>query len=125
MASGGKASPVPADLLERYDRLIATQPGVERKGATMPYTSVNGHMFSYLQEGHLALRLPAGEREAFLERHGTHLHEAYGIVQREYVDVPDALFEDTDRLAAAFRASFTCVAALKPKVTTRRPARPR
>jgi hypothetical protein len=27
-----------------YEKLIATNPKVERKGATMPYTSVNGHM---------------------------------------------------------------------------------
>ena len=44
MSPGGKTSPIPAELLERYDRLIATQPDVARKGATMPYTSVNGHI---------------------------------------------------------------------------------
>ena len=76
---------------ERYDRLIATQPDVVRKGAAMPYTSVNGNMFSYLQDGHLVLRLPADERAAFLDRHDTHLHQTHGIVQKEYVDVPDAL----------------------------------
>jgi hypothetical protein len=35
----------------------------------MPYTSLNGHMFSFLTEtGTMALRLPAGEREAFLKK---------------------------------------------------------
>lgn len=37
--------------LERYERLVATIPGVERKGRTLPYTSLNGHMFSFLGEG--------------------------------------------------------------------------
>ena len=68
----------------------------------MPYTSVNGNMFSYLQDGHLVLRLPAEERAAFLDRHDTRLHETHGLVQKEYVDVPDALFDDTGRLADAF-----------------------
>ncbi len=49
---------------------MATNPKVERKGATVPYTSLNGHMFSYLsKEGKLAIRLPAQEREAFLKKY--------------------------------------------------------
>jgi hypothetical protein len=59
----GKASPtVPAARLALYETLVATNPKVERKGAAMPYTSLNGHMFSFLtQTGTLALRLPADE----------------------------------------------------------------
>jgi len=34
--------------LDLYEQLVATRPGVERKGKTMPYTSSNGHMFSFL-----------------------------------------------------------------------------
>ena len=37
-------------VLASYEALVATGPGVERKGKTMPYTSVNGHMFSFLGE---------------------------------------------------------------------------
>jgi hypothetical protein len=84
------AAVVPSDKLELYEKLVATNPNIERKGATVPYTSLNGHMFSYLsKEGKLALRLPAGEREAFLKKYKTKLCEAYGIVQKEYVVVPD------------------------------------
>ena len=58
--------PISQDVLDLYDRLIATQPHVQRKGATMPYTSLNGHMFSFLTpDGRLALRLPSSERDAF------------------------------------------------------------
>jgi len=110
-----------AELIQQYDRLIAAQPGVVRKGATMPYTSVNGHMFSFLTEtGALALRLPAGDREAFLERHGASLHEAHGKVMKEYVSVPAALFRDTERLLPYFQSSFAYVASLRPKATTRK-----
>src|SRR5262249_35757361 len=89
-----------ADKLALYDKLIATVPDVERKGATMPYTSLNGHMFSYLgKTGTLALRLPDGPREQFLARYKTTLCKQYGIVQKEYVDVPDALLQRTTELA--------------------------
>ena len=116
-------TPIPAAVIEQYDRLIATQPGVERKGATMPYTSVNGHMFSYLAEsGRLALRLPSPQREAFIERFKTTLQEAYGFVQKEYVSVPEAVLADTHLLSQFFRASHAYVSRLKPK-PTRRPAR--
>src|ERR1700716_4073786 len=83
------AGAVPSDKLELYEKLVATNPNVERKGATVPYTSLNGHMFSYLsKEGKLALRLAAAEREAFLKKYKAKLCEAYGIVQKEYVEVP-------------------------------------
>ena len=57
--------------LERYERLVATIPAVDRKGATLPYTSLNGHMFSFVaDDGTVALRLDAGDRAAFMERYG-------------------------------------------------------
>ena len=56
--------------LQLYEKLVATNPLVARKGDTMPYTSVNGHMFSSLgKDGVLSLRLPAGVREAFLKKY--------------------------------------------------------
>jgi hypothetical protein len=50
---------IPAAKLALYDRLLATEPSIERKGATIPYTSANGKMFTYLSPtGDLRLRLP-------------------------------------------------------------------
>src|SRR5688572_19373604 len=70
--------------LPHYERLIATNAKVERKGAGMPYTSVNGHMFSFLTKtGKLALRLPAEQREAFLRKHKSRLCEQNGTVLKE------------------------------------------
>jgi len=110
------ASTAPSDKLALYEKLVATNPKVERKGATVPYTSLNGHMFSYLsKEGKLALRLPAGEREAFLEKYKAKLCEAYGVVQPEYVEVPDSLLAATSELKKYFDVSYTYVGSLKPK----------
>jgi hypothetical protein len=111
---------VPLDKLALYEKLVATNPSVERKGATVPYTSLNGHMFSYLsKEGKLALRLPAGDREAFLKKYKAKLCEAYGRVQPEYVEVPDSLLASTRELKKFFDLSYTYVGSLKPKPTIR------
>lgn len=56
----------------------------------------------------------------FLSEYATTLHEADGIVQKEFVDVPDELFATTDRIAPWFEASLAWLATLKPKSTTRR-----
>ena len=99
-----------------YEKLVATNPSVKRKGATVPYTSLNGHMFSYLsKEGKLALRLPGAEREAFLKKYKAKLCDAYGRVQPEYVEVPDALLSSTRELKKYFDCSYAYVGSLKPK----------
>jgi hypothetical protein len=104
--------------LALYDKLVATNPNVERKGDTVPYTSLNGHMFSYLgKTGELALRLPPAELEAFIKKYKTRLCELYGVVQKEYVMVPDSLLKNTRELKPYFDASFAYVTALKPKPT--------
>ncbi len=118
-----KAAAIAADKLELYEKLVATNPMVERKGAAMPYTSVNGHMFSFLtKEGKLALRLPTEERDAFLKKYKTKLCEQHGIVMKEYVEVPDALLKKTPELKTFFELSYTYVASLKPKATTKNAA---
>jgi TfoX/Sxy family transcriptional regulator of competence genes len=115
------AGTTPADKLALYEKLVATNPKVERKGAAVPYTSVNGNMFSYLsKEGKLELRLPAEEREAFLKKYKAKLCEAYGKVQPEYVEVPDSLLASTRELAKFFQRSYEYAGSLKPKATTRK-----
>jgi hypothetical protein len=119
----GKAVGVPEDKLALYEKLVATIPGVPRRGATVPYTSLNGHMFSYLtKEGKVALRLPPEASEAFLTKYKTTLVTAYGVVQKEYVEVPDALLKKTSELKRFFAVSFSYVESLKPKATTRKKA---
>ena len=106
---------ISAEKLEQYKKLIATNPKVELKGATVPYTSHNGHMFSnFNPDGTLGLRLPPDEIEAFLKKYKTTLVAAYGIVRKEYVVVPDKLLENTKKLKPYFDMSFKYVSSLKP-----------
>ena len=46
---GGSNYPGPADALDRYTAAVSAA-GDEVKGAKNPYTSLNGHMFSFLTE---------------------------------------------------------------------------
>jgi TfoX/Sxy family transcriptional regulator of competence genes len=104
--------------VQLYEKLVATNPKVERKGAAFPYTSLNGHMFSILTKtGTLALRLPGAEREAFLEEYKTKLSVQFGTVMKEYVEVPDALLKNTRELKKFFDLSYAYVGSLKPKPT--------
>lgn len=49
----------------------------------MPYTSLNGHMFSFLDKtGAMALRLPKDRRDEFIATYETGLAEQHGRVVR-------------------------------------------
>jgi hypothetical protein len=107
---------IPTARVEQYDALVATQPDVLRKGATMPYTALNGNMFSFLSpNGTLALRLPADAREAFLHKYATELFKQGTTVLREYVVVPEPLWKKPKELAKHFAAAYGYAKTLKPK----------
>jgi hypothetical protein len=111
-----KKSGIEAEKLELYDKVIATNPKVERKGAANAYTSLNGHMFSLLLPARsLALRLPEDARGEFLKKYKTTLFESYGAVMKEYVTVPDTLLGKTKELRKYFQLSYEYVETLKPK----------
>src|SRR5215467_8637010 len=117
-----KPSPIPAERVALYEKLLARHPEIERKGADNPYTSLNGNMFSLLlsPQGRMALRLPEEERERFLKKYETKLFEAYGAVMKEYVAVPDALLKNTKELSKYFDLSYAYAKTLKPKPTTKK-----
>jgi hypothetical protein len=106
--------------VDLYEKLVATNPKVERKGAANPYTAINGNMFSLLHGGtRMALRLPEDERAAFQKKYKTKLFEAYGTVMPEYVAVPDPLLEKTPELKKYFDISYKYAQSLRPKPTTK------
>ena len=112
---------IPAASIERYERLIATVPGLECKGAASRYTSRNGHMFSFLtKEGALALRLPDDERDVFMKQHRAKPCVQHGHVMKKYVLVPAGVWKKLATLKKAFAASHAYVGSLKPKATTRK-----
>jgi TfoX/Sxy family transcriptional regulator of competence genes len=107
--------------LDLYDKLIATNPKIERRGAANPYTSLNGNMFTLLHQSSLAIRLPEDKREEFLRKYNTTLFTAYGTVMKEYVAVPDALLKKTKELQKYLEFSYEYAKTLKPKPTKKKP----
>jgi len=115
-ATKTKSSPTEKEVL--YDALVATIPAIERKGDNNPYTSYNGNMFTLLSNKEiLAIRLAEQDREAFIKKYKSKLMEAYGIVMKEYVVVPDALLKKTKELKPWLELSYRYVQTLKPKAT--------
>ena len=113
--AGKKSSPACEQVI-LYEKLIATIPKLERKGAANPYTSMNGNMFTILHQSRtLAIRLPEDEREQFLKKYKTSLFEAYGAVMKEYVEVPDALLKKTKELQKYLELSYEYAKSLKSK----------
>ena len=113
--------PMAANKIQLYEKLIATNPEIQRKGDANPYTEVNGNMFTLLHQSQvLAIRLPATEREQFLKKYKTTLFEAYGAVMKEYVRVPDSLLTNTSALRKYLEISYGYAKTLKPKPTTKK-----
>ena len=116
----GASSPHP-EKVALIERLVATRKDIDLKGDTMPYTSVNGNMFSVMgKDGRFILRLSPDDRAAFVARYKTKPVVMYGALMAEYVEVPDALLAKTKELEKYFAASYAYVASLKPKPTTKK-----
>ena len=116
MSAKKENNDIPSDSLALYDELIKTNPGIERKGVKLPYTSFNGHMFTFLSEsGILAIRLPENERVSFLKKYSSALMESQGTIMKEYVAVPESLLKDTRELKKYLDMSYEYVKTLKPK----------
>jgi hypothetical protein len=107
---------IPAETLALYEKLVATNPEIERKGATVPYTSANGTMFSFLTaNGTLALRLPPDQLEPFFKKFNTTHPIAYGKVMKDWGAVPDSLLAKAAQLGKYFDLSFQYAANKKSK----------
>jgi hypothetical protein len=110
------ASGIPEDKLDAYKKLVATNPNIELKGDTVPYTSFNGHMFSYFEkDGTFGLRLPEKIRNEFLAKYKSTLFVSYGIIKKEFVLVPDKLLKNLKEFKPYFNAGFEYVKSLKAK----------
>jgi hypothetical protein len=104
------------EKLAFYDKLIATNPKFERKGKTVPYTSANGYMFSQLNKaGEIGIRLPKASGKAFMEKYQTTRFKSYGAFMKDYVWVPESLYDDLELLAAYLDEGYKYVMSLEPK----------
>src|SRR2546423_13404947 len=123
--SAKKTTPSPAVKPAAYDTLLASKPRIERKGATIPYTSANGKMFTYLSpSGDLRLRLPDEERIAFMKKYRTEPVVQHGVVMKDWVAVPASLFARIAELRPYLEKSRTYAVRLGSKSATEGRPRP-
>ena len=113
-----KKTAAPPENVDLYINLMTSVPGIEVKGATMPYTSLNGNMFSFLKEGAVALRLAEHDREVFLKKFKSSLFETIGTVMKEYVTISQALLKKPKDLKPYILLSYAYAKKLKSKAST-------
>lgn len=116
---GGSAYTGPTEALALYTAGVdQSESDVSVKGAKNPYTSRNGHMFSFLDaSGSMALRLSDELRDEFLSRYDSGPVTQYGSVMQGYVAVPDGLLHSTDEIARWLDRSHDWIGTLPPKPT--------
>ncbi|MBK8954269.1 MAG: hypothetical protein IPM34_01750 [Saprospiraceae bacterium] len=104
------------EKLALYDQLISKCPEIERKGKTMPYTSVNGHMFSQLnKDGELGIRFSEEVKAKYMQQLKTSPFKAYGAVMKGYILIPEKMWNDMNKLSTLLKESYSYVLGLEPK----------
>ena len=119
---GGNKYEGPPEALTRY-RAVVDAAGSEAvvKGAKNPYTSRNGHMFSFLTaDGTMALRLSDELGEQFQAEYESGPVMQYGSVMRGYVSVPAELLAEPAELAPWFDEAWDWIGSLPPKPTKKK-----
>ena len=106
----------PEVAVAKYDALVATIPGLERKGKKFLYTSVNGRMYTYLaNDGQFGIRLSKEDQAKFAEEYDIKPLKQYGATLREYVLITEELVKDTEKLAPFLKMSHEYFTSLPPK----------
>jgi hypothetical protein len=117
---GGSDYPGPFEVLQRYRAVVEASGNGEVKGAKNPYTSRNGHMFSFLDgEGVMALHLSKELEAEFRSRYQSGPVVQYVRTMRGYSSVPPELLDDTEAIREWYDRAWEWIGTLKPKPTTR------
>jgi TfoX/Sxy family transcriptional regulator of competence genes len=104
-----------------YDEIWAQFPEIERKGKTMPYTSMNGNMFSFVSKiGELAFRLSDEVKREYISAHGASESIQHGRVMKGYINVPEKYFDDAEFLKILCEKSIQYAKTLRPKATKKK-----
>ncbi len=103
--------------LELYDAMVDKNKNFKRKGKTMPYTSANGYMFSFINKaGEFGIRLPKDKAKVFRAKYETAEFKSNGAVMKDYVHVPDdTLLNEAEIVAGYLQDSFKYVMSLPKK----------
>lgn len=103
--------------LELYDDIVDKNKNFKRKGKTMPYTSANGYMFSFINKvGEFGIRLPKDKAKKFREKYLTGEFKSHGAVMKDYVHVPDHTLQNESEVVSEYlQDSYRYVMSLPKK----------
>ena len=89
---------------EAYKEIL-DEVGLELKGKNNLYTSMNGHMFSFVGKPDVvAIRISKEDQETFLKKFDTPFPvKQYGSNMRDYVELPDELLTSPKKAATWFK----------------------
>jgi len=104
------------EKLKIYDELVSRCPRFQRKGKTMPYTSANGHMFSFFnKDNEIGIRFSKEVQKEYMEKYDTTIYKSYNAVMREYILITNEMMEDLNNVVKLLNESFDYVMSLEPK----------
>ncbi len=113
-----KKALAPEEKLTQYTSMVNLVTEVEIKGATTRYTSLNGHMFSFLsKEGEIGIRLSKEDQVEFEQNYGPSPFIQHNSVMKDYVAIPTSLSMNSELMATYLRKSVQFIQTLKPKPT--------
>lgn len=102
--------------LATYVALVEAFFGDQVKGKANPYTSMNGNMYSFLDDqGRVCLRMAEADRKTYSDLFGTGPVQQYGATMKGYVSIPPDFLANTVVLAEAFGCSLRYAQTLKEK----------
>src|SRR5690349_7637047 len=106
----------PEELVAKFDEVMPGPPATKRKMFGFPAGFVNGNMFMGLFEDSMILRLPPELREEVIQLHGGKpFAPMAGRVMQEYVELPEALVRDRERLSSWVAKALVYGESLEPK----------
>ena len=118
MPGGSKYEGQPVALEAYRSAVEASRSSTDVKGAKNPYTSRNGHMFSFhAADGTMALRLSDELTGEFRSRYDSGDVLQYNATMRSYSSVPSELLTDTAGLALSIDRSWEWIGTLPAKPT--------
>lgn len=104
------------EILKIYDQAVDLCPDFERKGKTVPYTSANGYMFSFInKDGELGIRFSTEDQQTLMEKHNTTIFKSHGAVMRGYILITNEMLGDLNLLAKYLMKGFKHAMSLPPK----------
>jgi TfoX/Sxy family transcriptional regulator of competence genes len=107
----------PPALIELFDKSVPSAAGItRRKMFGYPAAFANGNLFIGLHQNDFIMRLSEKDRARFVAEFGERTFEPMkGRPMREYVRLPEQLFDDARKRAAWIRRSLRYAEAIAPK----------